>query len=453
MIAMRLSEAGKPLQAELHGSDVPFVGVSTDTRTIRAGQLFVALRGPNFDAHQFVGAAASAGAAAAVVEIETAAHLPFLRVSDTRVALGTLASAWRQEFSLPLVAVTGSNGKTTVKEMIASILAQCGPVLATKGNRNNDIGVPLTLFNLGAEHRSAVIEMGANHPGEIARLCAIAKPTIAVITLCAPAHLEGFGSIEGVARAKGEIVAGLPADGVAVLNADDPYLDLWRTLAGRRRVITFGLSAGADFSARLHNNGDPAHNKFTLVTRSGEIEVDLALPGRHNVMNALAAVACAYATGADLDAIRAGLSAMQAVKGRLVSKSGISGARIIDDTYNANPASLRAAIDVLVKYPGQHWLVLGDMGELGADAQTLHHEAGIEAQARGVHRLFATGPLSRATIAAFGKGSEHFTDTDALVSKLRKELIGHSAAGVTVLVKGSRAMQLERVVQAIVEPT
>ncbi|MFO1436267.1 MAG: UDP-N-acetylmuramoyl-tripeptide--D-alanyl-D-alanine ligase [Gammaproteobacteria bacterium] len=452
MIAMRLSDASIPLQAELHGGDVPFVGVSTDTRTIRAGQLFVALRGPNFDAHEFVGAAADAGAVAAVVESEPKAAIPFLRVSDTRAAMGTLASAWRQEFSLPLVAVTGSNGKTTVKEMVAAILAQCGTVLSTKGNLNNDVGVPLTLFNLGAEHRFAVIEMGANHPGEITRLCEIAKPTIAVITLCAPAHLEGFGSIEGVARAKGEIVTGLPADGVAVLNAEDPYLDLWRKLAGNRRVITFGVSASADFNARLHGAGAPERNRFTLVAPSGEVEIELALLGRHNVMNALAAAACAYAAGADLNAIRAGLAVMHAVKGRLVTKMGVHGARLIDDTYNANPASLRAAIDVLVKYPGQHWLVLGDMGELGTDAQALHHEAGAEAKALGVQRLFAIGSLSRATVAAFGNGGEHFTDMDALVSRLRDELAHHSAERVTVLVKGSRAMQLERVVEAIVEP-
>jgi UDP-N-acetylmuramoyl-tripeptide--D-alanyl-D-alanine ligase len=343
MIAMRLSEACERLHGALHGEDIRFRGVSTDTRTLQVGQLFVALRGPNFDAHQFLAQAADAGAVAALVEHDVAASMPFLKVSDTRAALGQLAASWRAQFSLPVIAVTGSNGKTTVKEMIAAILAKAGPVLATQGNLNNDIGVPLTLFDLGDAHRCAVIEMGANHPGEIASLCGIARPTIAAITLCAPAHLEGFGSVEGVAKAKGEIIAGLPGDGTAVLNADDPYLDLWRGLAGTRSVVTFGLGSGADVSARINGAADPDRSRFQLLTGQGEADIDMPLPGRHNIMNALAAAACTLAAGVALDAIRDGLNGMLPVKGRLVVKHLRSGARLIDDTYNANPSSLRAA--------------------------------------------------------------------------------------------------------------
>jgi UDP-N-acetylmuramoyl-tripeptide--D-alanyl-D-alanine ligase len=449
MIAMRLSEACESLDGTVHGEDVRFLGVSTDTRSLHRGQLFVALRGPNFDAHQFLPQAADAGAVAALVEQEAAAAMPFLRVSDTRAALGQLAATWRAQFNLPVIAVTGSNGKTTVKEMTAAVLAKAGPVLATQGNLNNDIGVPLTLFNLGAEHRYAVIEMGANHPGEIASLCAVARPTIATITLCAPAHLEGFGSVEGVAKAKGEIISGLPADGVAILNADDPYLDLWRSLAGNRRVLTFGLSSGADVSARINGGADPDRSRFMLVSRQAEIDIDMPLPGRHNVMNALAAAACTLAAGADLTAVRDGLHSMQPVKGRLVVKRAAGGARLIDDTYNANPSSLRAAIDVLVRYPGQHWLVLGDMGELGPQSQGLHHEAGTYAQSMGVGRLFAIGDLSRSAAAGFGAGAEHFTDLVSMTDALRAALASAPADSVNLLVKGSRSMRMERVVQSL----
>jgi UDP-N-acetylmuramoyl-tripeptide--D-alanyl-D-alanine ligase len=449
MIAMRLSEACERLHGTLHGDDVRFRGVSTDTRSLQGGELFVALRGPNFDAHQFLTEAADAGAVAALVDREGAAAMPFLKVSDTRAALGQLAASWRAQFSLPVIAVTGSNGKTTVKEMIAAILANAGPVLATQGNLNNDIGVPLTLFNLDDAHRYAVVEMGANHPGEIASLCTIARPTIATITLCAPAHLEGFGSVEGVARAKGEIVAGLPEDGTAILNADDPYLDLWKGLAGSRRVVTFGLGSGADVSARINGDAAPDRSSFQLLTGQGEVGIDLPLPGRHNIMNALAAAACTLAAGVALDAVRDGLNGMRPVKGRLVIKHAAGGARLIDDTYNANPSSLRAAIDVLVRYPGQHWLVIGDMGELGPQSRGLHHEAGVYAQSRGVSRLFAIGELSHSAAAGFGSGAEHFVDLQTMIETVRGALDALPCASVSVLVKGSRSMRMERVVQAI----
>jgi UDP-N-acetylmuramoyl-tripeptide--D-alanyl-D-alanine ligase len=345
------------------------------------------------------------------------------------------------------VAVTGSTGKTTVKEMVAAILAHEGAVLATRGNLNNEIGVPLTLFNLDAEHRYAVVEIGANHPGEIAHLCRIVQPTVAIITQCAPAHLEGFGSVEGVARAKGEIVTGLQVDGTAVLNADDPYIGLWRTLGEARRIITFGLRQPAEVTARIHSSGGPDHNTFDLVMPTSQLTVRLPLPGRHNVMNAMSAATCALALGATPEAIRAGLEGMHAVNGRMVVNKGVGGARVIDDTYNANPSSLRAAIDVLIGYPGRRWLVLGDMGELGPQTATLHREAGAYARAHGVDRLLALGPLTTNAIAGFGGDAEHFDDVGSLVTAL-KPALGND---VTVLVKGSRAMQMERVVQAIMQ--
>lgn len=447
MIAMKLSDACAILHAEMHGADVDIHGVSTDTRSIQSRQLFVALHGPRHDAHDFLDHAVKAGAAAVLVDRDVAAPLPFIKVADTRLALAPLAAHWRAAFRVPLVAVTGSNGKTTVKEMTASILTQRGNVLATRGNLNNDIGVPLTLFSLGSEHDFAVVEMGANHPGEIAQLCRIARPTVAVITLCAPAHLEGFGSIEGVARAKGEIFAGLPNDGRAVLNADDPYVDLWRKLAGPRPVTTFGLNHDADVSARMLVSDDPGRTIFTMRTPQGEATVHLPLPGRHNVMNALAAGACALAAGVDMEAVCAGLESMRAVAGRLVIGKGIGGACIIDDTYNANPSSMKAAIDVLVGYPGEHWLVLGDMGELGAEAAGLHYDIGEYARARGVERVYGLGEFSRQAVAGFGSGGRHYADADDLIAALRPAL----AAAVNVLIKGSRAMKMERIVQALKE--
>ncbi len=445
MITMRLSEACRPVDGALSGRDVVFRGVSTDTRSACREELFVALRGERFDAHDFLDAAARAGAAAAMVEREVATDLPCIRVNSTRSALGHLAASWRAGLDLPLVAVTGSNGKTTVKEMLAAILGRRRAVLATRGNLNNDIGVPLTLLRLGAEHACAVVEMGANHPGEIAYLCAIAQPTVAVVTQCAPAHLEGFGSIAGVARAKGEIVSGLRSGGIAVLNADDAYFELWRQLAGDRRVMAFGLEHEVDVTARMQENDDPARNLFEIVTRAGAVTVELALPGRHNVMNALAASACAMAVGADLQTIRAGLESMQPVHGRLEIGRGLRGCRVIDDSYNANPSSLRAALEVLGRFRGRRWMVLGDMGELGDEAAALHREAGRQARAYGAERVYGIGPLSRAAVEAFGEDGRHFDDLAQLLAALEAEI----DAEVTLLVKGSRAMHMERVTQAI----
>jgi len=346
---------------------------------------------------------------------------------------------------LPLVAITGSNGKTTTKEMIAAILSRAGKALATRGNLNNDIGVPLTLMRLDASYRHGVIEMGANHPGEIAYLVNITRPQVAVITNAGSAHLEGFGSIEGVARAKGEIYGALEADGVAVINADDAYADLWRALAAKCRVFSFGIDKPADVSAKWQ--GDVHGSHLHLHTPVGDAELNLALPGRHNVMNALAATAAALAMGVSLDGVVKGLEGLAPVGGRLQIREGINGATIIDDSYNANPVSLRAGIDVLAACQGRRYLALGDMGELGADAEQLHAEAGTYARQAGIDGVYATGPLSKGAVEAFGTGGHHFAEQQQLIAALKTEL----DSGVTVLVKGSRSSRMERVVAGLTE--
>lgn len=447
MISLRLSEIAGPLHGQLQGADAGFRGLSTDSRTLEPGQLFVALVGPRFDGHGFIDAALQRGAAAALVEQPTDLPLPSLRVADTRLALGRLSRLWRGRFSLPLVAVTGSNGKTTVKEMLAAILGRRGPVLATRGNLNNDIGVPLTLAGLGEEHLFAVIEMGANHAGEIAALCALARPSVGVVTQCAPAHLEGFGSIEGVARAKGEIFQTLPADGTAVINFDDPYAGLWRDLAGQRRILGFGFDPGAVVrAADAVLDEVSGHAAFRLITPAGEAAVQLRLVGQHNVMNALAAAACCHALGLEPADIAAGLAAVEPVRGRLQLQAGPGGSRLVDDTYNANPGSLNAALDLLAGLPGEHWLALGDMGELGPDAERLHRDAVRAARAAGVTRLYALGPLAGAAAEEFGPGARRFDDRQVLARTLKADL----HAGVVVLLKASRSMRLDEVVATLV---
>ncbi len=445
MIAMQLSEAAQSMHATLHGRDGGFSGCSTDSRTLVSGALFFALRGEQFDGHRFIAEAVRRGASGAVVEREVAdAGLPLLAVKDARLALGQLAGAWRQRFQVPVIAVTGSNGKTTVKEMLAAIFSPLAPTLVTPGNFNNDVGVPLTLFGLGSEHRFGVIEMGANHAGEIAALTRLVRPEVAVITQCAPAHLEGFGSVEGVARAKAEIYTGLGAGGTAVINADDSFAEYWRSVSAGRRHLSFGLRPGADVTATGVEVADNGMN-FVLTHRGQASAVRLQLFGRHNVVNALAATACAVALGIPLQRIAVGLESMRAVKGRLQLKAGRHAARVLDDTYNANPASLGAALGVLESFPGRRWLVLGDMGELGPTAPELHARAGASARAAGVERLFALGPLSRFAAQAFGAGAGHFASSADLVTELGPAL----APDVTVLVKGSRAMTMERVVADI----
>jgi len=442
---LRLREAACLLNGEASGADVVFTTVSTDSRQLSVGALFVALTGPNFDGHDFIAAARERGAVAALVSRPVADPLPQLRVADTRLALGQLAAAWRSRFTGMLVALTGSNGKTTLKEMIAAILRVRGPTLATEGNLNNDIGVPLTLLRLNGEHAHAVIEMGANHPGEIAYLTGLAQPDVAIINNAGPCHLEGFGDVAGVARAKGEIFQGLGPDGVAVINRDDEYADYWVGLNPGRRIMDFGLDRPAMVRGEIL---DAASNRFRLSTTMEEITVRLPLTGRHNVRNALAAAAAALAVGATLEDIRRGLESLREVGGRLQHLLGRHGGAVIHDAYNANPASLAAALAAVGAGPGRKWLVLGDMRELGPAADAWHARSGSEARVAGFERLYALGEHSRAAVAAFGTGAAHFEDVDALVADLNRDLHQDGEPAV-VLVKGSRGMRMERVVTAL----
>jgi len=447
MISLSLQTVADNLHATMSGDDVVFTGCSTDSRSIKKGELFVALRGPRFDGHDYLSVAEEAGAKAVMIDKDAKTNLPTLRVENTRHALGDLAAIWRSHFNMPVVAITGSNGKTTVKEMLRSILTRCGNVLSTKGNLNNDIGVPQTLFNLDQKHDFAIIEMGANHMGEIVRLCEMAKPMVAVVTQCAPAHLEGFGTIESVALAKGEIFESLPKEGIAIINADDDYSPLWKQMSGECRVIRFGLQDTVDITASIISvNTKSSHFKLKALVK--EIDVKLSLPGRHNIMNALAATACAKALDVSLNDIRDGLEAMQSISGRMQFKSGCQNLQIIDDTYNANPGSFSAALDVLINSTGRHWLALGDMGELGGSSKSLHEDVGELARHAGVERLFTIGELSQKAAEAFGAGAEHFTDHAEMIEKI-KSLTNESDKDITLLIKGSRAARMEMVVQEL----
>jgi UDP-N-acetylmuramoyl-tripeptide--D-alanyl-D-alanine ligase len=447
---MRLSDLNRIVGGIRQGPDAHFGAVSIDTRTLEPGSLFIAIRGPRFDGHDFVHEAQAAGAAAALLEREVDCALPGVLVSDTRRALGRLAMEWRSRADVRVVGVTGSNGKTTVKEMIAAILAVDAPVLSTRGNLNNDLGVPLTLLAIKSGHRYAVIEMGANRPGEIRYVAEIARPQVGLVTNAGPAHLEGFGSLEGVARAKGELYAALAADGVAILNADDPYFELWKSLAGRRRVVTFGFSRDADIHApvesiamRLENGGFAT--RFAICAGGRSYPLKLALAGRHNVMNALAATAAGLTLGIDLQAIQAGLGSLAPVPGRLQPVRGRSASLLINDTYNANPSSFEAGLEVLTQLEGERWIVLGAFGELGQDSAALHTGLGHRAKAIGAHRLFATGPDTEKTVRAFGSGAQYFAAQEALIEAVAAGL--HKDA--VVLIKGSRSQHMERVVEAL----
>lgn len=435
-------------EGRLVGEDRAFDCISTDSRSLPAGALFVALRGERFDGHEFASAAAAGGAGGLLVERPLPIDVPQVVVPDTLRALTACARAHRRRFRHPVVAVTGSNGKTTTKEMIGAILGRKGPCLITKGNLNNHIGVPLTLLDLRREHRHAVIEMGANHRGEIAHLASIAEPDIGLVTNAGAAHLEGFDSLDGVAAGKGELFAGLPPDGVAVINADDRYASSWRSTAAGRRLLTFGVEQSADFTARhivtsIESSGP--RQQFDLVSPAGTAPVRLDLAGLHNLRNALGAAAVAHAAGADLSEIAAGLGAVTPVKGRLEFRRAINGALIVDDSYNANPASVRAGLDTFRAVTGARWLVLGDMMELGSAADQLHAEIGRYAKEAGIERLLAFGPKSRFAVDAFGPGGAWFEDIDDLIAEARRSL----GPDVVVLVKGSRANRLERVTAAL----
>lgn len=449
MIVSTLSKAAEAMQGHLHGADAPFRGVSTDTRSLAPDQLFVALKGPNFDGNAFVTNAASRGASGAVVSERLEASLPLIEVEDTLLALGDLAADWRRRMPARVVGLTGSNGKTTLKEMIASCLSRVGSTLATEGNLNNEIGVPLMLLRLSPGHDYAVIEMGANHAGEIAYLTGRAAPEIVAITNAGPAHLEGFGSIEGVARAKGEILEGSPRPEAVVLNADDDYFDYWCSRATDVRVISFGTRVEADI--RVSNAAASVSGLLFDLSILGETRrIELPFGGLHNAMNAAAAAGVATALGLSFDDIAAGLSESRPVAGRLRRVRGARGLQIFDDSYNANPSSVRAAAEFLGAQPGEGWLVLGDMAELGEGADRFHREVGEHARASGVVRLFATGPLSRASVKAFGPGAEWFENVDALNEALALAL--PPAAPVSLLVKGSRSMRMERVVKRFAAP-
>ena len=443
MMAMQLSEAARVLDARLVGDNVAFRGVSTDTRKLQPGSLYFALQGPNFDGHAFIDAARDQGASAAAVSRPCKSSLPQMEVADTRLALGQLGAYWRQQFSLPVVAITGSNGKTTVRAMIESILSVCGHVLSTQGNLNNDIGLPLTLARLGPEDQYAVLEMGANHHGEIDYLAGLAQPSIAVVTNAGPAHLEGFGDMEGVARAKGELFARLDADATAIINADDDFAPLWRSLASHCHIVDFGLDADAGVTAEWV--GDSRGSDVRIRAVQGEIEFRLPLPGRHNVMNALAACAVALAAGAGPAAVKQGLESLSPVAGRFNIHSLPGDITLIDDTYNANPESLQAALDVLTLSDDDSWLVLGDMGELGATAAALHAAVGRKARAAGVTRLYGLGELAGQAVAAFDGPGGAFSTLEELLDVLRADLTGP----LHILVKGSRSMRMERVVAAL----
>lgn len=448
---MNLSEAAAALQADLRGADAAFSGICTDSRAVSPGDLFVALAGEKFDGHNFLDVAARRGAIAALVNRPVAdSALALIVCGDTLAALGKLAAYWRSKFTMPLVALTGSNGKTTVKEMLAGILrSHCNDeasVLATEGNLNNHIGMPLTLLKLRAHHRYAVIEMGMNHEGEISYLTQIARPHVALVNNAQRAHVGEVGSLEAVARAKGEIFSGLDTGGIAIINADDPSEPLWRSMAHKYHRLTFGLTQPADITAKIQLNatGTP----MSVQTPQGSFSTFLMVPGEHNARNALAACAAAVALEIPLPAIARGLSNFSGVKGRLQRKPGINGADIIDDTYNANPDSVAAAIAVLAKSAGRKILVLGDMGELGAEGADLTTESGRLAKKSAIDVLFTLGELSSHAAAAFGAGAKKFTNIEDLVAALAPLL----NADTVVLVKGSRFMRMERVVDAIARP-
>ena len=454
MTMLTLAEAATAMHGELQGEDVSFAAVSTDTRTLRHGELFIALRGERFDAREFVADAARLGAAGAVVEETSPAEIPQIHVPDSRVALADLARAWRRRFDIPLIGITGSNGKTTVKELTAAILRArfaadgAKAVMATQGNLNNEIGVPLTLLRLRASHKAAVVEMGANQPNDIELLAAIAEMNIAIITCAARAHLEGFGTLQEVARTKGQLVENLPDDAVAVLNRDDQYFEYWWKNAAPARRLSFGMHAEADYRAadvKPFTRGAAAGFEFTLLSPEGSTNIVLPLAGEHNIMNALAAAAATLAAGATLDDVRTGLANSSNVAGRLRSFTHPSGAVIYDDSYNANPDSVGAAIQLLAGLPDDACLVLGDMGELGDDALEQHKAIGAQARAAGVQSLMCTGELSRATAAGFGTGARWFASTE----ELGDVLVGELREGMNVLVKASRFMGLDELVKRI----
>ena len=447
-----LSEIAKAVTGQMLGADVLCESVGSDSRNISKNQLFVAIKGEHFDGNTFAAEAIKQGASAVLVSDENIKARPAILVKDTRLGLGELAKHWRSQFKLPLVAITGSNGKTTVKEMLAAILSASEfntsasrSVLATQGNLNNDIGMPMTLLKLNRQHQFAVIEMGMSHEGEIRYLTNIAMPNIAVVNNAGTAHIGEVGSLEGIARAKGEIFEGLGDSGIAVINNNDAFADYWKSLNKNRKTLTFGLDGKADVSATFQEVD--GLSQVQLSTPSGSIAFQLNVLGKHNISNALAASACAVALGISNADIARGLANFSAVKGRLQRKLGFNGAALIDDTYNANPDSMKAAIDVLTAQKGNTVFVMGDMAELGADSAKMHAEIGAYAKQKGVAQLLGYGEHAKQAVKAFGSHGEHFDALEANIHAARRAM----KRDVTVLVKGSRFMQMERVVAALEE--
>jgi UDP-N-acetylmuramoyl-tripeptide--D-alanyl-D-alanine ligase len=444
--ALKLSELTRALNGRLIASDASFDGVSIDSRAIKPGQLFIALAGPRFDGHDYLNDVAAKGAVGALVEREVAdSALPQLLVKDTRQALGQLGAMNRAAFIRPVAAITGSSGKTTVKEMLASILRTRGPVLATRGNLNNDLGVPLTLLELAPEHTAAVIELGASRLGEIAYTVAMTKPHVAVLNNAGTAHVGEFGGPEKIVEAKGEIIEGLDASGIAVLNLDDRAFSIWKARAGARRVLSFSqLDATADFHASFIVSDARGCPAFELHTPQGIARIQLNLLGGHNVTNAVAAAAAAHALGVSLSHIASGLNAVQPVKGRAVAQLATNGMRVIDDTYNANPTSMCAAVDILAGFSGRTVLVLGDIGELGDWAEQGHRDVGEYARGK-VSALYAVGPMMTHAVNAFGEQAFHFSTQAELIKALDAE----QDTNTTILIKGSRSAAMENIVAAL----
>ena len=444
--SMSLDDIAEILSAERIGENITVKGISTDTRTIKGGELFLALKGPNFDGHTFIKTALEKGAIACLVQDKVDSKNVVI-TKDTHQALGLLAKAWRQKFKKTVFAITGSNGKTTVKEMIASILSQKQSVMATHGNLNNDIGVPLTLFRLNESYDAAVIEMGANHSGEIEYLTNIALPDIAIVTNIGTAHLEGFGSIENTAKAKGEIFQGLSESGTAIINADDPFFDYFKEITTQYNVLSFGLNNKGENKTDVTCEWESGTKGSLLkvTTPKGACTIKLKLLGSHNVMNALAAIAASIAADISLEQIVNGLEDLQPVNGRLQIKHGLNNSRIIDDTYNANPTSLHAALNVLKSFSGKRFLALGDMGELGNSTDELHIEAGSYAKESGVDSLYSFGKLAAKAAKEFGGNGFCYDKHEDMIDALRNEL----SQDVTLLVKGSRSMHMENVVNAL----
>ncbi len=443
-------EAARLIGARVSGPDVAFDAVVTDSRSIRPGQCFVAIRGERFDGHAFVADVLGQGAAVALVEEDFATchpDWPLIAVADTRTGFAALAAAWRRRFTLPVIGVVGSNGKTTAKEMCAAILrAHFGNegVLATTGNLNNDIGLPAMALRLESGHRAAVLEIGMNHPGETTALAAVAQATIALVNNAQREHQEFMQTVRAVAEEHAILVGSLPADGIAVFNADDAHAPLWRQRAGSRQAIGFGLEQG---EVRGRFLAADAGGELALATPWGAVTLGLRVPGEHNARNACGAAAACLAAGVSLGAVAAGLSAFGGVKGRLQQRRGRGGTRLIDDSYNANPDSMRAAIDVLAQAAGRRVFVMGDMGEVGDNTASMHEEIGAYASSHGIDRVLALGEASRAAVASFGAGGQHFDHAERLIAALEQEL----GPDVTVLVKGSRFMRMERVSDAIAE--